>query len=91
MALVIYDQGYRIQTPVKSMFTPRGVEQMTAAANTAAAGGDKDHEKELVDQMLLRKPGHREKETHERQHLPIAKPEAAVLFKSIHAPISPLH
>jgi CBS domain-containing protein len=57
MALVIYDQGYRIQTPVKSMFTPRGVEQMTAAANTAAAGGDKDHEKELVDQMLLQEAG----------------------------------
>lgn len=57
MALVIYDQGYRIQTPVKSMFAPRGVEQMTAAANTAATGGDKDHEKELVDQMLLQEAG----------------------------------
>lgn len=53
MALVIYDQGYRIQTPVKSMFTPRGVEQMTAAANTAAAGGEKDHEKDHIEQTLL--------------------------------------
>lgn len=57
MALVIYDQGYRIQTPVKSMFTPRGVEKMTAAANTASVGGEKDHEKSHVDQMLLQEAG----------------------------------
>ncbi|MDO6564006.1 CBS domain-containing protein [Amphritea sp. 1_MG-2023] len=50
MALVIYDQGYRIQTPVKSLFTPRGVEQLGASKKTAAAAGDQDHEKAMVDQ-----------------------------------------
>lgn len=29
MALVIYDQGYRIQTPVTALLSPRGVEQLT--------------------------------------------------------------
>ncbi|WP_417223841.1 HPP family protein [Amphritea sp.] len=50
MALVIYDQGYRIKTPVKSLFMPGGVEQTGASANTAPAGGERDHEKEMVDQ-----------------------------------------
>ncbi|SER06903.1 CBS domain-containing protein [Amphritea atlantica] len=51
MALVIYDQGYRIQTPVKSIFTPRGVEQLAASPHTAEAGVEKDHEKDHVDQI----------------------------------------
>lgn len=29
MALVIYDHGYRIQTPVDSILPPRVVEQLT--------------------------------------------------------------
>ena len=52
MALVIYDQGYRIQTPVKSLFTPRGVEQLGASVRTPEAGVEKDHEKSHVDQLL---------------------------------------
>ncbi|MBR9868181.1 MAG: CBS domain-containing protein [Oceanospirillales bacterium] len=57
MALIIYDQGYRIQTPVKSLFPPRGVEQLSASARTAEVGGEKDHEKDHVDQLLHHEPG----------------------------------
>jgi len=57
MALIIYDQGYRIQTPVKSLFPPRGVEQLSASARTAEVGGERDHEKDHVDQLLHHEPG----------------------------------
>ncbi|UTW02722.1 CBS domain-containing protein [Amphritea atlantica] len=57
MALVIYDQGYRIQTPVKSIFPPRGVEQLSATARTAEVGGEKDHEKNHADQILHHESG----------------------------------
>lgn len=56
MALVIYDQGYRIQTPVKSLFTPRGVEQLGASKRTAATDGDRDHEKQMIDQAQHHEP-----------------------------------
>lgn len=57
MALVIYDQGYRIKTPVKSLFAPRGVEQLGASTHTAPAGGERDHEKEMVDQSQHHETG----------------------------------
>lgn len=41
MALVIYDQGYRIQTPVESLFRARGVDNLTAStANPAIPASD---------------------------------------------------
>lgn len=41
MALVVYDQGYRIQTPVDSLFRQRGVEALNASqANAAIPGSD---------------------------------------------------
>ncbi len=46
MALVIYDQGYRIQTPVKSIFRPGGVEQITELAHAAETAGQHDRERE---------------------------------------------
>ncbi|WP_299204788.1 CBS domain-containing protein [uncultured Amphritea sp.] len=57
MALVIYDQGYRIQTPVRSMFAPRGVEQLGASARASEAGVEKDHEKDHADQILHHESG----------------------------------
>lgn len=39
MALVVYDQGYRIQTPVDSLFRQRGVEALNASQATAAVPG----------------------------------------------------
>ncbi|PSL12402.1 CBS domain protein [Marinobacterium halophilum] len=42
MALVIYDQGYRIQTPVESLFRQRGVEAMRASQAAASVPGDDD-------------------------------------------------
>ena len=35
MALVIYDQGYRIQTPVESLFRQRGVESMQQSGSAS--------------------------------------------------------
>jgi len=41
MALVIYDQGYRIQTPVESLFRARGVDNLASStANPAVPGSD---------------------------------------------------
>ncbi|GAA0689153.1 hypothetical protein GCM10009104_14400 [Marinobacterium maritimum] len=42
MALVVYDQGYRIQTPVDSLFRQRGVEALTASQANAAIPGSED-------------------------------------------------
>ncbi|MBV0934542.1 CBS domain-containing protein [Marinobacterium weihaiense] len=42
MALVIYDQGYRIQTPVDSLFRQRGVEAASAGQAAAATPGSED-------------------------------------------------
>lgn len=36
MALVIYDQGYRIQTPVSALFKPKGVDSLTESSRAAA-------------------------------------------------------
>lgn len=57
MALVIYDQGYRIKTPVKTLFTPGGVEQMSKPAHTAEAGTEQDHDKDTVNQLLGKDSG----------------------------------
>lgn len=42
MALVVYDQGYRIQTPVDSLFRQRGVEALNASQASAAVPGSDD-------------------------------------------------
>jgi CBS domain-containing protein len=54
MALVIYDQGYRIQTPVESLFRPRGVEGLAASASTAAVPGSEDQarQQQALDQRI---------------------------------------
>lgn len=49
MALVIYDQGYRIQTPVESLFRPRGVEGLGPSANSAAIPGFGDQIRQQQD------------------------------------------
>lgn len=49
MALVIYDQGYRIQTPVESLFRPRGVEGLTQSINSAAVPGSEDQIRQQQD------------------------------------------
>lgn len=54
MALVIYDQGYRVQTPVRSIFKPGGVEQLAESAHAAETGGQHDHERDHVNQILSR-------------------------------------
>lgn len=45
MALVIYDHGYRIQTPTRSEFPPGGVNKLTAlrASHSAASREDNVH------------------------------------------------
>ncbi|NVK42632.1 MAG: CBS domain-containing protein [Oceanospirillaceae bacterium] len=45
MALVIYDQGYRIQTPVRALFKPGGVESVEEikAAHTTASEEQRVH------------------------------------------------
>jgi CBS domain-containing protein len=40
MALVIYDQGYRIQTPVRALFKPGGVVSIEPVKATHAAAGE---------------------------------------------------
>jgi len=49
MALVIYDQGYRIQTPVESLFRPRGVEGLTQSVRSAAVPGSEDQIRQQQD------------------------------------------
>ncbi|GAA0787900.1 CBS domain-containing protein [Marinobacterium sediminicola] len=49
MALVIYDQGYRIQTPVDSLFRQRGVEAMSASQANAAVPGSDDPVRQQQD------------------------------------------
>lgn len=48
MALVIYDQGYRIQTPVKSNFPPSGVERLTDLSHSMETATQADHERDMV-------------------------------------------
>ncbi len=48
MALVIYDQGYRIQTPVRSNFPPTGVEQLTNLSPSMETATQADHERDLI-------------------------------------------
>jgi len=54
MALVIYDQGYRIKTPVKSLFRPGGVEQLSEPAPAAETAGQ--HDRERVNAVPTREP-----------------------------------
>lgn len=42
MALVIYDQGYRIQTPVDSLFRQRGVESMQQSSQASGLPASED-------------------------------------------------
>lgn len=42
MALVVYDQGYRIQTPVSALFKPKGVDKLTEPNRTVALPGSDD-------------------------------------------------
>lgn len=49
MALVIYDQGYRIQTPVESLFRPRGVDSLTQGTGSAAVPGSEDQIRQQQD------------------------------------------
>lgn len=42
MALVVFDQGYRIQTPVDSLFRQRGVEALNGSQANAPVPGDED-------------------------------------------------
>jgi len=55
MALVIYDQGYRIQTPVKTIFRPGGVEQLTETEHAAETAGQHDRERTLSEHMPVQR------------------------------------
>lgn len=52
MALVIYDQGYRIQTPVESLFRPRGVDGLTQGVSNSAlpASDDQLRQQQALEQ-----------------------------------------
>jgi CBS domain-containing protein len=54
MALVIYDQGYRIQTPVESLFRPRGVDGLTQSVSNSAlpASDDQLHQQQALEQRI---------------------------------------
>lgn len=54
MALVIYDQGYRVQTPVRSIFKPGGVEQLAETSHPSETAGQQDHERDHINQILSR-------------------------------------
>ncbi|MBV1789378.1 CBS domain-containing protein [Marinobacterium sp. D7] len=55
MALVVYDQGYRIQTPVSALFKPKGVDQLTELSRTTSLPESddiaRDEAKELEDAL----------------------------------------
>ncbi len=57
MALVVYDQGYRIQTPVASQFKPKGVDTLTEpkASGNLPSSDDIAHDeaRELEQAFLL--------------------------------------
>ncbi|TCK07109.1 CBS domain-containing protein [Marinobacterium mangrovicola] len=62
MALVVYDQGYRIQTPVASQFKPKGVDTLTEPKESGSLPSSDDiaHDeaRELEQSFLLgRQPG----------------------------------
>jgi len=42
MALVVYDQGYPIKTPVSALFKPRGVDKLTESGHSEATPGSED-------------------------------------------------
>ncbi|MCV6587887.1 MAG: CBS domain-containing protein [Marinobacterium sp.] len=39
MGFIVYDHGYRIKTPVETLFPPRGVEQLSASSHSSALQG----------------------------------------------------
>jgi len=55
MALVVYDQGYRIQTPVSALFKPKGVDELTELSRSAALPESddiaRDEAQELEDNL----------------------------------------
>ncbi|SEG57757.1 CBS domain-containing protein [Marinobacterium lutimaris] len=57
MALVVYDQGYRIQTPVASQFKPKGVDTLTEPKESGSLPSSDDiaHDeaRELEQSFLL--------------------------------------
>lgn len=60
MALVVYDQGYRIQTPVDSLFRQRGVEALNASRRAAAVPGSEEpvrQQQELEQRIDLSREG----------------------------------
>ncbi|MBT00252.1 MAG: CBS domain-containing protein [Oceanospirillaceae bacterium] len=72
MALVVYDQGYRIQTPVSALFKPRGTEQTTELRSSGGLPGSDDiahgeaHELEQAFLNNSRQPLQRRLPTGER-------------------------
>ncbi len=90
MALVVYDQGYRIQTPVDSLFRQRGVEALNASqANAAIPGSDapvrqqQDLEKRIElsrERFQLPTPGNSDYKTYQKSGAtPTAPPQRPTL------------
>ncbi|ANG61781.1 hypothetical protein A8C75_04340 [Marinobacterium aestuarii] len=53
MALVIYDQGYRIQTPVRALFKPGGVDSIEPIKATHAAAGEEQRVETEAERFKL--------------------------------------
>ncbi len=53
MALVIYDQGYRIQTPVRALFKPGGVETLEQIKATHTVAGKEQQAEADAERLLL--------------------------------------
>ncbi len=73
MALVVYDQGYRIQTPVHALFKPRGTEELTASRAMPPLPSSDDvarDEAKQLEQLFRRPPEHAS-----QQRLPSASSE----------------
>lgn len=51
MALVVYDQGYRIQTPVSALFKPKGVDALTELARPHNLPSSDDIERDEAEQL----------------------------------------
>ncbi|WP_432697771.1 CBS domain-containing protein [Marinobacterium sp. YM272] len=51
MALVVYDQGYRIQTPVSSQFKPKGVDPLTESKRSAAIPTSEDIPRDEAEEL----------------------------------------
>ncbi|WP_409523369.1 CBS domain-containing protein [Nitrincola sp. MINF-07-Sa-05] len=62
MALAIYDHGYRIQTPVRSLFQDRSVESLTETRRSRHIPGSEEHLAEDVDNFFHIDPDARKKQ-----------------------------